>query len=223
LPNLRHAVETVLQHVDLSSKALPRMGMGASSGGSFLFRAYEVLNFQSMASYVMWKSFDADDLANESKALPATAFIHMPRDPKSIDKVPQNAQLLKQRQVPTNIWQIRPHPLDPIVCAQRIPELGINKCSSLLQYAVEKHPEILNEEYEVLEPYRGGKWDPIFETFQKDVLASKAGEEVASFSGHSWTWAALVEEIAVSYAQHEMTAEHCEEVLDFLMVNAGIL
>lgn len=43
------------------------------------------------------------------------------------------------------------------------------------------------------------------------------------FDGHSWLWASLNEEIAVSYAKHEMTSEHVHDVLDFLMKHAGII
>ncbi len=76
------------QNVQLSVE-LPRIGMGASCGGAFLFSAYVVLKFKAIASYIMWASFSPEDTSSPDITLPATAFVYMPRDERSKIAIPQ--------------------------------------------------------------------------------------------------------------------------------------
>jgi len=234
-----------LEEVNLSPN-LPRMGMGASSGGAILFSAYRILGFRSMVSYIMatgfsksdWIDFmdDADDDSKKGKKdrlFPATGYLHMPRDTKRAYQIPPLVTKLFKQHIPTKNWEVKPHPLSPQVCQHRIPELGGNRrsCREILNYIQTHHPDLLDEEYVVLEPYKsGGKWEKAFRELQLDDDPAKqttkpndtTNNNVLQFSGHSWLWAALVEEIAVSYGKHEMTAEHAKKVLDFLMEHAGL-
>ncbi|KAI2497722.1 hypothetical protein MHU86_16764 [Fragilaria crotonensis] len=99
---------TWIQTVQLSED-LPRIGMGASSGGAFLFAAYKVLKFKAMASYIMTASFSREDTSSPVTTLPATAFVYMPRDEHSkIDS--SSDKELTELGVSNRAWSVDPHP-----------------------------------------------------------------------------------------------------------------
>ena len=255
LKDLSTVFDTWIQQVNLSPE-LPRIGMGASSGGAFLFSAYKVLKFNAMASYIMWKSFAPEDrnaaststtttaAATTTITLPATAFVYMPRDERAHAIIPKLARELTQIGVSNRVWSVQPHPLTPQLCAQRIPELGMDRCTDFLNNAVAvaaaaaaPTPDLLiGTDYTILEPYSSGKWDTYFSKAQLDTTTTttpdaatlhikKEGNQpnLLAFDNHSWLWASMVEEIAVSYGRHEMTAEYRDDVLDWLMEQSGIL
>lgn len=227
-------LEKFLEKVHLSAQ-LPRMGMGASSGGNILFTAHNAFSFRSIVSYIMPSGFSQFDWDHRSELnpLPAVGYVHMPRDTKRAKKVPDIVSRLSQEDIAYKVWEVQPHPLTSKLCQQRIPELA-GRCEAILNYVQETYPELMDHEYNILEPYTSGKWEKVFVKSQLDPAKFAELKERASqqergsligvqFSGHSWLWAALVEEIAVSYGKHEMTAEYAEEVLDFLMEHAGLL
>lgn len=258
LQELPQVIDIWRQSVARLSPKLPRMAMGISSGGGFLFNAYDSLKLKSMCNYVMWKSFT--DLSHPS-TLPATAFVYMPRDTKAAGIVPKLHDALIQVGVPTKLFEVHPHPLTPRVCENRIPELEEGaSCEEILNQVRLHNTDLLDEQYNVLEPYKGGKWESVF--VEANLDAPEEGEDYfekegkerektkkkkkrkkkkkkkkkkkrddkdhelladQGFDGHSWLWASLNEEIAVSYAKHEMTSEHVHDVLDFLMKHAGII
>ena len=211
-------------------KSLPRIGMGASSGGGILFSAYKILKFKALASYIMWKSYSKDDLQHPD-TLPATAFVYMGRDKRS-HILPTFSEALLKKGVASKVWQVEPHPLTVELCTQRIPELGEERCHGILETARLNHADLIGEDYTILEPYNKGygAWYSFFnEESHLEQKRSKKKKKTergklsdVSFDGHSWLWASMVEEIAVSYGMHEMTADYRHEVLDWLMVEAGI-
>jgi hypothetical protein len=110
------------------------------------------------------------------------------------------------------------------------------RCTVLFR-AIEKQkdPQLLDpRDYTVLESNRHSGWESVLAPFDKDASKPKlrasqqdptTGSDLlspTSFSGHSWLYAAVDEEIAVSYGRHETTAERRSEVLDFLMKHAGL-
>lgn len=227
---------TWIQNVQLSTD-LPRIGMGASSGGAFLFAAYKVLKFKAMASYIMTASFSQEDASSSVTTLPATAFVYMPRDGHSKIAIPQVTKELTDLGVSNRAWSVDPHPLTPQLCAERIPELGKDRCTRFLDAAAQRdgggddEDALLRSDYTVLESFNSGKWDTHFSRAQLDPAdmmqkdhKKQLGEisEHLAFDNHSWLWASMVEEIAVSYGVHEMTAEYRDEVLDWLMEQSGI-
>jgi len=225
--------EQWLQKVNLGPE-LPRMGMGASSGGNILFMAHNAFSFRSIVSYIMASGFSQFDWERRSEInpLPSVGYVHMPKDSKRAEKIPALVAQLEEENIPTQTWEVLPHALTSEVCQQRIPELH-GRCGAIIRYIQDNYEDLLDKDGNVLEPYTSEKWESLFvkskldpDNFEKTKQrAEKAGKGSligVQFSGHSWLWAALVEEIAVSYGKHEMTAEHAESVLDFLMKNAGI-
>lgn len=214
--------------------SLPRIGMGASSGGSILFSAYKILGFQSMVSYVMPEGFSPDQLVkgpNGKANLPATAFVHMQRDRQTADSITTNAAALRSVGVATKVFPVKPHPFTVDLCDQRLPEIGDRRCHIFLQRVHSQYPDLLDKNNNILQSYFSGEWKyPLEDSKLDDDLRHYIGAPPAEkgqigpvqFSGHAWPWAAMVEEISTSYGQHEMTCEHRNQVLDFLMKNANI-
>mmetsp|Transcript_24502 Transcript_24502/g.27912 ORF Transcript_24502/g.27912 Transcript_24502/m.27912 type:complete len:204 (+) Transcript_24502:1-612(+) len=196
----------------------------------------------------MAAGYTKSNLKSNKKELPATGYLHMSRDTKRAGKILKLFQQLLADSVPTKQWVIKSHPFTPEVCASRIPELGDKRCETILKHIQKKHKGLLDKDYTVLEPYsKGGKWEKAFHELKLDEskldsisdlvdtkkkkipkklkkIKKKGAGKVSdtAFSKHSWVWAALVEEIAVSYGKHEMTSEKIKTVLDFLMKNAGL-
>ena len=213
---------------------LPLMGMGASSGGAFLFRVYKQIKLKSMVSYIMGLGFDESDITAAASSLPATAYVHMPRDEQTSHAVAESMAVLKAANVATMEWLVQPHPLTPELCDRRLPELGDRRCHAFLQMVKKKYKGLLKEDdNNVLKSYTNGDWKAAMQESELDIPIKKVSSHKNShikpgqlssstLHGHAWLWASMEEEIAVSYAMHEMTAEHREEVLDFLMIHAGL-
>jgi hypothetical protein len=210
---------------------LPLMGMGASSGGAFLFSVYQKVPLKSMVSYIMGRGFDDSDIAGGG--LPATAYVHMPRDERTAKAVADNVATLKAANIPTKEWTVQPHPFTPELCDKRLPELGDRRCHAFINLVKNKHKGLLDKDNTILKSYTRGEWkavmqDSKFDQATRNMSSTKKNlvkpGQLSPYSrgGHGWLWASVEEEIAVSYAQHEMTAEHRGEVLEFLMAHAGI-
>jgi hypothetical protein len=229
-------IDRWMTQVKLSHK-LPRIGMGASSGGSILFSAYKTLGFQSMASYVMPESFSSEDLTKGPDGklmhqLPATAFVHMSRDTQTARSVTKNVATLRALGVPTHVFPIRPHAFTVELCDQRLPEIGDRRCHIFLERIHAQYPGLLDaNNNNILQSYFSGEWThPLEDSKLDDDLRHYVGAPPTEkgqvgflqFGGHAWSWAAMVEEISAAYGQHEMTCEHHDNVLDFLMVHANI-
>lgn len=214
--------------------SLPRIGIGASSGGAFLFHICLRVTLKSMVSYVMGKGFEQEHL-DEAKlnniSLPATGYVHMPRDAWTSDSVSRSIAALKAANIPTYERRIYSRPfLSDWLCNERLIEWKTDRCKDFFDLIKEHNPPLLDPANSVvLESYTTGDWDQVLHQSNVDdlVVSLKPGftlpKDNLSAKGHSWLWAFLEEEIAVSFAVHEMTAEYKEEVLDFLMAHAGII
>jgi hypothetical protein len=139
--------------------------------------------------------------------------------------------VLRSVGVPTKIFSVHPHPFTPELCDRRLPEVGDRRCHNFLARVHGDYPGLLDKDNNVLRPYVTGDWSQVFEDSKLDddlrhfvgaPPAEKGQLSPLQFSGHSWSWAAMVEEIGVSYGRNEMTCEYRNQVLDFLMTNAGI-
>lgn len=210
---------------------LPLMGMGASSGGAFLFHVYKKVPLKSMVSYIMGKGFEDSDIAGGR--LPAMAYVHMPRDERTAKAVAYHVAALKAANIPTKEWTVQPHPFTPELCDKRLPELGDRRCHEFINLIKSKHKGLLDEDNTILKSYTRGEWKAVMDDSKFDrttrnmsptqhALVEPGQLSPYNRGGHGWLWASVEEEIAVSYAQHEMTAEHRGEVLEFLMTHAGI-
>ena len=158
----------------------------------------------------------------------------MPRDEQTSRKVAANLAVLKAANIPTKEWLVQPHPLTPELCDRRLPELGDRRCHAFLQMVKKKYKGLLNEnDNTLLKSYTNGDWKAAMQESKLDSPINKESSQKnnhiqpgqlspSTLHGHAWLWASMEEEIAVSYAMHEMTAEHSDEVLDFLMTHAGL-
>lgn len=217
--------------------SLPRIAMGASSGGSFLFSIYRTLKIRSMASYISSSGFDAKELPNSpdprrrNSSVPPTVFVHMVRDADTASYVHYHKDALEKAGVPTKVFGVQSHPLTEELCDQRLPEVGDRRCRLFVQTVSTDYPTLLEPEtHTVLSPY-DDQWKNVLKEskFDDDLRhtvgttpVNKGEATPTATSGHSWMWEAVQQEIETAYAQHEMTCEYHTEVLNFLMKHASI-
>jgi hypothetical protein len=210
------------------SETLPRMGMGASSGGSFLFSVSKSLGLKSIASYVSGKGFPKSELTPSN--VPATMYVHMPKDYKTANKIEENYRALLKASIPVEQIKVDSHPLTLELCSRRLPEFGDRRCAAFIANVLASSKSLLDKnDMSVLISYQNdGDWTELMEKAKLDdgldssTKKKKGAPFDKNFEGHSWLWASMAEEIAASSAVHEMTSEHRREVLDFLMKHAGI-
>jgi len=226
---ISNAIPAFLSEVAVSLH-LPRMGMGASSGGAFLFKVFKELEFKSMVSYVMGRGHEQSDLNDSEITIPATAYVHMPRDERTAAKVATHMAALDEAGIPCQEFKVQPHPFTLESCDQRLPELGDRRCHAFLKLVKQKFKGLWDDaDGTVLQSAPAWK-DAMQEYKLNDYSNTGSNNEKVnpgelspvSYSGNSWMWASMAEEIAVAYGMHEMTAEHHDEVFDFLMANADI-
>jgi len=224
---LPQSIDKLLTSIGLSD-TLPRIGIGASSGGAFLFSVYRQLKFKAIASYVAARGFESSLLLTDAASLPATGYVHMPADSVTSSGVAEQYSALHAAGVPTQAWEIKQQALTPEHCDRRLPEFGDRRCHAFLKKS--KQAGLVGPDNRVLQSYTNGAWDELMKEskidMELDLLQSttkKRGEvSPTAFSGRSWLRASLEEVIAACYARHEMTATYHEEVLDFLALHAAI-
>ena len=222
--NEHQVVDKWMESVGLDA-ALPRMGMGASSGGAFLFSVYQSLGLSSIAPYVSGRGFTESQLAAGN--VPPTIFVHMAKDWHTADNVEESHAAMVKAGVAAEKVAIYPHGLTPELCSKRLPEFGDRRCQAFLRDVVAHVGLVDKTDYTVMASYQSGDWKGVMEKHKLDAglkpdTKTKGVASTTSFGGHSWLWASVEEEIAASFGVHEMTAEHRQRVLDFLMKHAGI-
>jgi len=218
--------------------------MGASSGGGFCFFVYKALRAKAIASYISPGIYSDEELSQHSNKtlsppLPPIAYIYMTKDGLVTQHIEHNKKMLEQSGVIHQLFPVDAHPLTPQLCAERLPEVGLEHCALFLATVTRRSPHLIQPEtYEIQKSYLGGEWrDAMNEMhFHEGILkarlslglspmieGSKRGElSPISPSGHSWLWAAVEEEIAAAHGVHEMTSDHIDQVLDFLMLHAKV-
>lgn len=204
--------------------SLPRMGMGASSGGSFLFSVYQSLGLSSIAPYISGRGFTESQL---EAGVPPTIYVHMAKDRRTANNVEEQHKAIIKTGIPAEQLAVYPHAFTAELCAKRLPEFGDRRCQAFLRDAVAHVGLVDKKDYTVMASYQSGDWKSVLERHKLDAdwepdIKIKGEASRTSFGGHSWLWASMEEEIAASFGVHEMTAEHRQQVLDFLMKHAGI-
>jgi hypothetical protein len=222
------STRTIQQQHDHTLAQLPKYGMGASSGAEFMLKHATLFQFTRVAAYIPPRgALDQISKAN----LPPLILVHMPRDAHNADVI---KEWVKGNQKDTTseelqVLTVEPHVFTTERCHERIPEIPKETCSTLIERALSsvKDP-IMNEQGYVVKSYVvTDAWSKVMSTLDLDQedsssssssSSSKVPSEVPikSFSGHSWKWAAVQEEVQVAFGRHEMTAEHSTQVLNFL-------
>jgi hypothetical protein len=214
---------------------LPRVGMGDSSGASFLFFVYSQLNLRSMAIYNSPQGYRSDnesggkeEMSGWESAIP-TIFLTMPLDKNLSKRMLDHKSKLQSLNVSTQLVTVTPRPFTESLCAARLPELPHEFCTQKVFQALEKeynsNGKLLNADGFVKAGDAGtaGQWFQFFQKLEAEYqpirsnyLTEKAG------NGRSWLWAVLEHEIKSCQAYHGMSAEWHDEILQFLLDSANI-
>ncbi|KAG7365024.1 hypothetical protein IV203_038227 [Nitzschia inconspicua] len=223
LDSLPQIVEEWTNHHKLQN--FPRMGMGESSGGSFLFFVFKELRLRSMAVYNTPQMF----LEDEWKFAIPTALLTMPLDDPVASRMTRHFQKLQQHNVSTKLYKVAPRPFTESLCASRFPEWPQEFCQQLfssmdstlfnadgfVQGNVQQSPswskffQSIETKYNAEYLPKNGKKPLVYDT-------SKAGND------HSWVWAVVAQEVQTCQGHHAMTADFHEEIFQFLLNHANI-
>lgn len=209
LPSLKSTFLEFRNLVGLAEEDAPAFGMGASSGGSFLFRgAVEEIGLRALASYV---SLGPGVVAGGGNYVP-TVFVYMPRDVRNekVEKV-----RLSMTPAATEALAVAPSPFNASVCRSRIPEIA-EICDGVVETLLHR-TGLLSETYDLLRRPALADTEILSELFSQFSVEHSFSDSLPDrdFKGQSWAIAAVQEELAHAYARHEMSSEHIEEVLVF--------
>lgn len=205
---------------------LPRIGMGESSGASFLFFVHADLNLQSMAVYNTPQMFLEDEWG---MAIP-TALLSMPLDYPVASRMTEQYNKLRQLNVSTQLFKVTPRPFTDSICTSRFPELPNEFCQQMFQSTSEKdYVNLFNADGFAQGSVQSSSWTRFFQTLETQYLAfQKATPTKAVYdtnkagNGHSWLWAVVEQEVQTCQGYHAMTADYHEEILQFVMTKANI-
>lgn len=201
-----------------SLRNLPRYGLASSSGASFLFFVFQELKLESMAVYNTPQSFLLDDV--EDNAMIPTVFVTMAADKNMAKRMRKNHEDLVRQQIPTLLLHVAPRPFVKPICDARFPEMLAHDCHQIFDTVQKNHSYLLDKDGFVTKDWNSGQWQVLFETLGLDSRTNDLYFQTpTAFSGHSWTWAGLEQEVQSCHAYHAMTAEHHANILDFLMTS----
>lgn len=199
-----------------SLQDIPRFGLALSSGASFLFFVYKELRLETMAVYNTPQTFLPSDMENK-RAIP-TAFVNMPVDKPMAKQIRKNYDGLMRQGVPTQLFRVSPRPFTKTICDTKFPEILAHDCDKIFDVLEKDFSHLLDKDGFVKDKSSSAQWRQFFDSLGLDsrtndlyFLTPKA------FSGHSWTWATVEQEVRSCHAHHDMTSEHHSSILDFLM------
>jgi hypothetical protein len=211
-------------------QALPRIGMGESSGGSLLFFVHKVLNLKAMAVYNTPQTFLEDEWG---MAIP-TVLLSMPLDDPVASRMTEHYHKLQQLNVSTQLYKVTPRPFTDSLCTSRFPELPQEFCQPFFQSILDKDDGILvNADGFVQGSVQSSSWTKFFQTlelqyqeYQKATVnkakSSALYDTTKTYNGHSWLWAVVEQEVQTCQAYHAMTSDFHHEILEFVMIHANI-
>ena len=234
LPEIGTTIATWMQQVGLPA-SLPRVGLGASSGGGIVFRASRPAVLSAIASYIAAGPALADGGRN-----PPTAFVYMPRDKHfaSKENVEGVRRAVSASGSPTLVLTVQPRPFNQHTCFDKLPELGESTaaCEALTKALSSPPVSLLDPHtYQVIKNPGSVDWGSAVSSLLHTDEGTASGDEfdappaqlagkvpLRSHDGHSWVYSAVAEELAAAYAKHEMVSDHADRVLDWLCLQAGI-
>jgi hypothetical protein len=217
---------------------LPRVGMGDSSGASFLFFVHSQLNLKGMAIYnsphgygrsEYGSDYEREDAVGLASATIPTIFLTMPLDENIFKRTVDHKNSLQALNVSTQLVTVTPRPFTESLCKARLPELPHDFCTQKIFQTLQKeynaHGKLLNTDGFVAAGEGGtaGQWFQFFQKLEAEYqpirsnyLTEKAG------NGRSWLWAVLEQEVKSCQGYHGMSAEWHDEILEFLLESANI-
>jgi hypothetical protein len=206
--------------------ALPRVGMGESSGASFLFFVHKELDLKSMAVYNTPQIFPDEEW---DTAIPTT-FLTMPLDDPVATRTTKHVQMLKQHNISSQLYKVTSRPFTDSLCAVRFPELPRQFCQvSIFQALRAESNLLLNADGFAQGTTDSKPWEKFFRKLEAEYLSYRTKVKVPSpydtnraGVGHSWLWAVVEHEIQSCQGYHAMTAAFHEDILQFLLQTAEI-
>jgi len=249
--HLNRTITTWIRGVKLP-KDIIRLGAGASSGGTFLFRVWRDARFVAMAPYI---SIGGDTLMfdrqeNGKLRLPPSIFSVMERENAEflhmarIIMKPTLTELIVQEKVPFTVLH----------CKSRLPEFDMRRkrnneedlshttspCYRFVQLLSTGSKPYLNKKFYVRHSPTGPEADrswvnAFLKVLQEFPTAPKLVEwertketrrgevPLTDFYGRNWLVAAVEETLASCFAFHETSSDGVEKVLDFFDSHARVL
>jgi hypothetical protein len=205
---------------------LPRMGMGDSSGASYLFFVYKTLQLRSMAVYNSPQLYYPDDM--ELGLGVATAFVTMLDDENMSAKAVTNYEKLRSFSIPTQLYKVTPHPFTSEVCMARFAEFENEDCDKLLDAIRKELPHLLDRRWFVKDTLTSDEWESFFSKLA-DVIDYQSAQTYylkdaihPQEEKHAWVNEAIQQEIKSCQGFHALSSEHHSSVLNFLMQEAGV-
>ena len=226
---------------------IPRIGLGDSSGASFMFFVYKSLKLKSMAIYNSPQTFHLDDI--EKNLVIPTAFVTMTADDNLSTQISINYDKIQSIGVPTQLYTVSPHPFTSGVCIARFPELEQNDCDKIFDTIQRDFSFLLDRHYFVVNSNinnsknKGNKnksnkrkkkkkensntimgpdqWNNFFSKIDIDydsALSHYMKDE--SRPGHSLINDGIKQELKTCQGFHAFTSENYAIILDFLMKEA---
>jgi len=226
--------EFIKNHKQLLRK-LPRVGMGDSSGGSFLFFVHEAIKLQSMAIYNSPQGYMNININMNDTAIVSmipTVFLSMSSDISISTRMNINRIKLQEMNVKTKLFEVTPRTFTDRLCTSRFPELPYEFCQNIFDI-IERDCNWANSLID-MDGYiidgsvikKSVQWQHCFKKIEESseynkwmIMTKTKTQESQSFS---WLRVILEKEIQACYGYHSMTAQFRDEILTFLMLNAKI-
>jgi len=224
--------EFIRNHRQLLKK-LPRVGMGDSSGGSFLFFVHEAIKLQSMAVYNSPQRYMNINMNNTAIVMMIpTVFLSMSSDISISTRMNINRIKLQEMNVQTKLFEVTPRTFTDRLCSSRFSELPYEFCQNIFDI-IERDCNSANSLIDMDGYIIDGSdiknsvlWQHCFKKIEESseynkwmMMTKTKTQESQSFS---WLRVILEKEIQACYGYHSMTAQFHDEILKFLMLNAKI-
>mmetsp|Transcript_36951 Transcript_36951/g.89765 ORF Transcript_36951/g.89765 Transcript_36951/m.89765 type:complete len:402 (+) Transcript_36951:133-1338(+) len=224
LPTIEDIVEEWAYNQDLTE--LPRMGMGDSSGASYLFFVFKTLKLKSMAVYNTHQIYLQEDMKKKTgKAIP-TVFVSMKEDEVLSKRMSKNHEQLSSAAIPTKQFHISPHPFSSTLCFSRFPELENDDCEKLYIAMKNELPSLLDRRSFVKQTLTPEEWNVFFGKIEDLLDYKSAASYYKKDKAHprdkpqAWINEGIQQEVKACQGFHSLSSEHHSYILDFLIKEA---
>lgn len=212
-------------------RSLPMVGLGHSSGGTFLAFLQDKLKLQSMALYNSPEDYGA--IHSKNNTLIPTVYITMSSDESLSHRMNDNLNRLQNRNITSHLYKVSPKPFTQRLCVTRLPELKKGFCEHMFSTikSDKAYSDLLDADGYVLESdVATKKWQGLFEFLELAYegfcpLDDETGD-IQYYNNHDnikskcWMRVALEQEIKTCYGYHAMTSQNHNEIINFLVSNS---
>eukprot|EP01026_Neomeris_dumetosa_P081638 TRINITY_DN9207_c0_g1_i2.p1 TRINITY_DN9207_c0_g1~~TRINITY_DN9207_c0_g1_i2.p1 ORF type:complete len:387 (-),score=41.11 TRINITY_DN9207_c0_g1_i2:409-1569(-) len=180
-------------------QSLPLYALGASSGGFLVLMLPSAIKLDGICAQI--SSIPSNVNVEEwSEKYPPTAFVHMPRDKRTLEGVQSSIEYLQS--VGTTTLELQHHrlPLTQTFFSERIAEVSDDMSNKI--YLVFKDNGLLDDEGYLNDNPRKSDWREHLSKEIPDLSDKLVSDE-----------SAISEALNVAYAQHEIVRDFTQEVL----------